>query len=249
MQFTPGYLFGMVLQTIPEPRKVARDLFDVPVARKVRWLVLFLMVVLAAILGVVSHAVYPVDAEMFGPILSNPMTLGVLEGVFLSVGVWAIYLLGRMAGGQGSLDDAITIAIWLELVLLAFQTATLVLSLFAPAMAGLLMVISSAVSHDLLKRTFKPDMTEKQEMRAARFAAAAAVICAGLLDPQPFHRRKPRVPIFWAGLCFHHHHFDFGSVCTVVPACPHGCRTHRDGSVACLISQKSAPIFQSCRAR
>lgn len=47
--------------------------------------------------------------------------------------------------------------------------------------AGLLMVISSAVSHDLMKRTFKPDMTEKQEMRVARIAAAGAVICAGLL--------------------------------------------------------------------
>jgi len=47
--------------------------------------------------------------------------------------------------------------------------------------AGLLMVISSAVSHDLLKQTFKPDMTEKQEMLAARLAAAAAVVCAGLL--------------------------------------------------------------------
>jgi cation/acetate symporter len=47
--------------------------------------------------------------------------------------------------------------------------------------AGLLMVISSAVSHDLLKRTFTPNMSEKQEMRAARIAAAAAVIMAGLL--------------------------------------------------------------------
>ena len=47
--------------------------------------------------------------------------------------------------------------------------------------AGLLMVISSAVSHDLLKRTFRPDMTEKQEMFAARVAAAGAVVCAGLL--------------------------------------------------------------------
>ena len=46
--------------------------------------------------------------------------------------------------------------------------------------AGLLMVISSAVSHDLMKRTFRPEMTEKQEMRVARIAAAVAVICAGL---------------------------------------------------------------------
>ena len=47
--------------------------------------------------------------------------------------------------------------------------------------AGLLMVISSAVSHDLLKRTFRPDMSEKNEMLVARLAAAFAVIAAGLL--------------------------------------------------------------------
>ncbi len=47
--------------------------------------------------------------------------------------------------------------------------------------AGLLMVISAAVSHDLLKRTFTPDMSEKQEMRAARISAAVAVILAGLI--------------------------------------------------------------------
>ncbi len=47
--------------------------------------------------------------------------------------------------------------------------------------AGLLMVISSAVSHDLCKRTFMPDMSEKMEMQIARYAAAGAVLCAGLL--------------------------------------------------------------------
>lgn len=47
--------------------------------------------------------------------------------------------------------------------------------------AGLLMVISSAISHDLLKRTFTPHMTEKQEMLAARLAAAAAVFASALL--------------------------------------------------------------------
>ncbi len=46
--------------------------------------------------------------------------------------------------------------------------------------AGLLMVISSAVSHDLMKRTFRPNMTEKQEMRVARIAAGFAVVLAGL---------------------------------------------------------------------
>jgi len=51
--------------------------------------------------------------------------------------------------------------------------------------AGLLLVISSAVSHDLLKRTFRPGITEKGELRAARIAATAAIVVAGLLGIYP----------------------------------------------------------------
>ena len=47
--------------------------------------------------------------------------------------------------------------------------------------AGLLMVISSSVSHDLLKRTLAPGMSDQMELRVARLSAAGAVIAAGLL--------------------------------------------------------------------
>jgi cation/acetate symporter len=47
--------------------------------------------------------------------------------------------------------------------------------------AGLLMVISSAVSHDLCRRTFFPEMNDSTELLVARFAAAGAVVAAGLL--------------------------------------------------------------------
>ncbi|MEM6900403.1 MAG: sodium:solute symporter family protein [Pseudomonadota bacterium] len=47
--------------------------------------------------------------------------------------------------------------------------------------AGLLMVISSAVSHDLCRRTLFPEMDDKTELRVARAAAAGAVVAAGLL--------------------------------------------------------------------
>ena len=47
--------------------------------------------------------------------------------------------------------------------------------------AGLLMVISSAVSHDLCRRTFFPSMDDKTELRVARISAAGAVGAAGLL--------------------------------------------------------------------
>lgn len=51
--------------------------------------------------------------------------------------------------------------------------------------AGLLLVISSAVSHDLLKKTLMPNIGEKQELLAARIAAAGAVILAGYFGINP----------------------------------------------------------------
>ncbi|EGQ9106225.1 cation acetate symporter [Vibrio cholerae] len=51
--------------------------------------------------------------------------------------------------------------------------------------AGLLLVISTAISHDLLKKGFKPDMTDKQELLAARVAAALAIVGAGYLGINP----------------------------------------------------------------
>jgi len=47
--------------------------------------------------------------------------------------------------------------------------------------AGLLMVISSSVSHDLCRRTLFPDMDDRTELRVARASAAGAVFAAGLL--------------------------------------------------------------------
>jgi len=51
--------------------------------------------------------------------------------------------------------------------------------------AGLLLVISSAVSHDLIKKVFKPNISEKGELWAARGAAVVAVIIAGLFGIYP----------------------------------------------------------------
>lgn len=51
--------------------------------------------------------------------------------------------------------------------------------------AGLLLVVSTSISHDLLKKTLAPDITEKQELFYARLAAATAVCVAGYLGINP----------------------------------------------------------------
>ena len=51
--------------------------------------------------------------------------------------------------------------------------------------AGLLLVISSSVSHDLVKSVFKPDITDKQELVVARLSAVGAVVVAGYFGINP----------------------------------------------------------------
>ena len=51
--------------------------------------------------------------------------------------------------------------------------------------AGLLLAISSAISHDLIKGVFKPDISEKGELMAGKVAMACSIIVAGYLGLNP----------------------------------------------------------------
>ncbi|QEY26899.1 sodium:solute symporter family protein [Neisseria zalophi] len=51
--------------------------------------------------------------------------------------------------------------------------------------AGLLLAISSAVSHDLIKKTLKPDISEKGELMAARISMTVAIVVATWLGINP----------------------------------------------------------------
>jgi len=51
--------------------------------------------------------------------------------------------------------------------------------------AGLLLVISTSVSHDLLKKTFTPNISDKNELLSARLAAAIAIGIAGYFGVNP----------------------------------------------------------------
>ena len=51
--------------------------------------------------------------------------------------------------------------------------------------AGLLLVISASISHDLLKKIFLKNITEKQELIFARLSAAVAILIAGYFGIHP----------------------------------------------------------------
>ena len=51
--------------------------------------------------------------------------------------------------------------------------------------AGLLLVISTSISHDLMKKTINPNITDQQELTYARLAAIVAIIIAGYFGINP----------------------------------------------------------------
>ena len=94
--------------------------------------------------------------------------------------------------------------------------------------AGLLLVISASISHDVLKITFMPQSTEKQELFYARCSAAVAIFIAGLFGIYP--------PGFVAQVVA----FAFGlAAATIFPALVMGIfykRLNKEGAIAGMIS-------------
>ena len=94
--------------------------------------------------------------------------------------------------------------------------------------AGLLLAISSAISHDLLKGVYKPDISEKQELMASRLAMAGAIGVAGYLGFNP--------PDFAAGTVA----LAFGlAASSIFPALMMGIfskRMNREGAIAGMIA-------------
>jgi cation/acetate symporter len=94
--------------------------------------------------------------------------------------------------------------------------------------AGLLLVISASISHDLLKKTLMPKITEKQELFYARCSAAVAIFIAGLFGIYP--------PGFVAQVVA----FAFGlAAATIFPALLMGIfykRLNKEGAIAGMLT-------------
>jgi len=101
--------------------------------------------------------------------------------------------------------------------------------------AGLLLAIASAISHDLLKGVFRPDITEKQELLASRIAMAGAIGLAGYLGFNP--------PDFAAGTVA----LAFGlAASSIFPALMMGIfnkRINKEGAIAGMIAGISVTLL------
>jgi|TARA_B110000459_G_scaffold75995_1_gene85469 cation/acetate symporter len=100
--------------------------------------------------------------------------------------------------------------------------------------AGLLLVISSSISHDLMKKIFRPSITDRQELFLARLAAAVAIGIAGIFGIYP--------PAFVAQVVA----FAFGlAASSIFPALIMGIFSKRVNSIGAITGMISGLLFTS----
>jgi len=150
MKFNWGYLFGMALQTVPEPRKVAREIQALQFERGVLWQALALLLVGTTFLGVIASILFPVDPEAFGPLFADPIMTGIAQASIAVLSVFGVYWIGRMVGGTGTFDQALLTIIWLHFVLWIVELGVIFLGVFAPGIALLLWVMGMVLTFWIL---------------------------------------------------------------------------------------------------
>ena len=100
--------------------------------------------------------------------------------------------------------------------------------------AGLLLVISSSIIHDLMKKIFRPSITDRQELFLARLAAAVAIGIAGIFGIYP--------PAFVAQVVA----FAFGlAASSIFPALIMGIFSKRVNSIGAITGMISGLLFTS----
>lgn len=101
--------------------------------------------------------------------------------------------------------------------------------------AGLLLAISSAISHDLLKGMIRPGISEKNELRASRIAMAAAIVGAGYLGFNP--------PDFAAGTVALAFGLAAASIFPVLMMGIFSSRVNREGAIAGMLAGLGVTLF------
>ena len=154
------------------------------------------------------------------------------DGLIQFVGPGAVDVSGQPVENELTIDRDIMVLANPEIAGLPAWVVGLVaaggLAAALSTAAGLLLVVSSAISHDLLKGVFRPGISERGELVWARVSAAFAVVLAGYLGINP--------PGFVAQVVA----FAFGlAAASFFPAIILGIfsrRMNREGAVAGMIS-------------
>ena len=146
MTMTPQSAGRALWGTIVDPANAARQVLGWNISLGNRWAALVLVAVLNVLMLALLQAVSPVPVviQEQGFVLT-PFSYSAIILTFLFLLVYTIYHIGRMFGGQGTVEDSLTIIIMFQAVSVALEAVQVVLVLISPQVAGLFGFVSLAI--------------------------------------------------------------------------------------------------------
>lgn len=139
---------GMVRLTFRNPEEAAHLLLSQGWPMSARWMALLLAVSVSGVLAFVSAQLFPVPQDAETPVAAlsqQPLVLASFQFAAIVIGAWLMAGVGRMFGGHGRFEDALLLAVWIEVILLIVQVVQIVLSLILPGAGAIMGIIAIAL--------------------------------------------------------------------------------------------------------
>ena len=135
--------FGdLIVETLRNPANAAEQMMGLNLSRQTLYEALFAAAIIYAIAMSIPLLLIPQDIDVPG-LFGMPLAMSALFAGALVVMAHLFFWAGRAMGGQGEMNDILTIVVWLQGLRAIFQLVVVVLSFIVPGLAGLVGIAMS----------------------------------------------------------------------------------------------------------
>ena len=134
-------LIPLMRMSVRAPRSAAEQIIALKFERDVLWSALALVAVINTFLMFFVNQNAGDSGMQFPAYFSQPLALFVLSAGVTVVYVHAMYWAGQALGGDGTLMDVLTIAVWFQALWVLAQIAVTVLAIAVPGLGAMLSLI------------------------------------------------------------------------------------------------------------
>ncbi len=139
----------MIIDTVTNPREVARHLIAMNPPIAVRWQAFAFLTILSTVLPMVAFWIAGGEARA-EVLTSNPVMLTAVQFGFNIITVLLMQGVGQWAGGKGQFHDALLLMVWLQMMLLVLQLVQSVAIIVAPVLLLPIMAVGIVLMFWLL---------------------------------------------------------------------------------------------------
>lgn len=141
MQSATRALWGAII----DPATAARQALDWRLGLGTMWMALALVAVLNVLMLALLQAASPMPVMSQGGMMLTPFSYAMIITIFLFLLVYTIYHVGRMMGGQGTVEDSLTVIVLFQSISVALEAVQVLLVVISPQIASIFGLVSLAV--------------------------------------------------------------------------------------------------------